>query len=93
MPTISAFMQLLPKNFSSAPYRQTDACVYSVVEGRGRTTVGKVTLEWGPKDAFVIPTWAEHQHFIDEEDAVLFSFSDRGAQEKLGVWREQRAGD
>ncbi|MCZ6475160.1 MAG: gentisate 1,2-dioxygenase [Gammaproteobacteria bacterium] len=90
MPTISAFMQLLPKNFSSAPYRQTDACVYSVVEGRGHTTIGEVTLEWGPKDAFVIPTWAEHQHFIDDEDTVLFSFSDRGVHEKLGVWRDQR---
>ena len=90
MPTISAFMQLLPKNFSSAPYRQTDACVYSVVAGRGRTMIGEVTLEWGPRDTFVIPTWAEHQHFIDDEDTLLFSFSDRGVHEKLGVWREQR---
>lgn len=92
MPTISAFMQLLPKNFSSAPYRQTDACVYSVVEGHGRTSVGEVNLDWGPKDAFVIPTWAEYQHFIGDEDAVLFSFSDRGVHEKLGLWREQPAG-
>jgi gentisate 1,2-dioxygenase len=25
-----------------------------------------------------------------DEDAVLFSFSDRVAQEKLGIWREIR---
>ncbi len=92
IPTISAFMQLLPGKFTSEPYRQTDACVYSVVEGSGRTKIGETTLEWGPKDAFVIPSWAEHQHFVDSEDAVLFSFSDRGIHEKLGIWREQRGG-
>lgn len=90
LPTIAAFLQLLPGGFASEPYRQTDACVYSVVEGHGRTTVGDVTLEWGPKDAFVVPTWAEHRHVVGDGDAVLFSFSDRGVQEKLGLWREQR---
>ena len=25
-----------------------------------------------------------------EEDSVLFSYSDRPVQEKLGLWREQR---
>jgi len=93
MPTLSAFLRLLPKGFSSEPYRQTDACVYSVVEGHGHTTVGDVTLEWGPKDAFVVPTWVEHRHFVGDEDAVLFSYSDRGVQEKLGLWREQRPGE
>jgi len=93
MPTISAFLQLLPKGLCCEPYRQTDACVYSVVEGHGRTIVGDVTLEWGPKDAFVVPTWVEHRHVVEDEDAVLFSFSDRGVQEKLGLWREQRPGD
>ena len=92
LPTITAFLQLLPNGFSSAPYRQTDACVYSVVEGHGRTTVGDTTLEWGPKDAFVVPTWTEHRHFVGDEGAVLFSFSDRGVQEKFGLWREQRPG-
>ncbi len=90
MPTIAAFLQLLPKRVSTEPYRQTDACVYSVVEGHGRTVVGDVTLEWGPRDAFVVPTWAEHRHFVGDEDAVLFSFSDRGVQERLGLWRERR---
>ena len=90
MPTIAAFLQLLPKGYSTERYRQTDACVYSVVEGYGRTVIGDVTLEWGPKDAFVVPTWAEHRHFVGDEDAVLFGFSDRGVQERLGLWRERR---
>ncbi len=90
IPTLSTFIQLLPANFCGAPYRQTDACVYSVVEGYGRTEIGDTVFEWGPKDTFVIPIWAQHRHFAGAEDVVLFSFSDRGLQEKLGLWREQR---
>ncbi|MDP6343653.1 MAG: cupin domain-containing protein, partial [Alphaproteobacteria bacterium] len=73
----------------TAPYRSTDGMVYSVVEGRGRSHVGDEILEWGPRDTFVIPSWQRHRHEVDA-DAVLFSFSDRPIQEKLGLWREDR---
>src|SRR5439155_512396 len=36
MPTIAAFIQLLPKGFRSQAYRSTDGTIYSVVEGEGR---------------------------------------------------------
>ena len=90
IPTLSAFIQLLPAGFDGRTCRQTDACVYSVVEGSGRTEIGDIVLEWGPKDTFTVPIWAQHRHIADDEDVVLFSFSDRGLQEKLGLWREQR---
>ena len=89
MPTMATFMQLLPKGFQTAPYRSTDATVYSVVEGSGRTRVGDVELPWGPRDTFVVPAWRHHHHEADG-DAVLFSFSDRPVQEKLGLWRQDR---
>ncbi|MCZ6860173.1 MAG: gentisate 1,2-dioxygenase [Alphaproteobacteria bacterium] len=92
MPTIATFMQLLPKGFRGTPYCSTDGTVYSVVEGRGRTVVGVQSLEWGKRDIFVIPSWSHHYHEADE-DAVLFSFSDRPVQQKLGLWREQRGND
>ena len=92
MPTIGTFMQLLPKGFKTMHYRSTDGMVYSPVEGRGRTIVNGVALEWGPKDVFVVPAWAHHTHEADA-DAVLFSFSDRPAQQKLGLWREQRGNE
>jgi gentisate 1,2-dioxygenase len=88
MPTIAAFMQLLPKGFRGVGCRATDGAVFSVVEGRGRTRVGDVTFEWGPKDLFVAPSWSSVVHEADE-DAVLFSFSDRPAQKALGLWREE----
>jgi gentisate 1,2-dioxygenase len=89
MPTMGTFMQLLPKDFETAPYRSSDGMVYSVVEGTGRTVVGEETLDWGPRDTFVVPSWMRHYHAANE-DAVLFSFSDRPVHQKLGLWREDR---
>jgi gentisate 1,2-dioxygenase len=94
MPTIGTFMQLLPKGFKTMPYRSTDGTVFSLVEGKGRTTVtgtdGKaMTFEWGPRDTVVVPAWNWCRHDADT-DAVLFSFSDRPVQQKLGLWREMR---
>ena len=88
MPTIAAFMQFLPAGFNGTPYRQTDATIYVVVEGQGRTRIGDETLEWRPRDIFVAPSWAPVAHAADK-DAVLFSLSDRPAQQALGLWREQ----
>lgn len=89
MPTIAAFMQWLPAGFSGESYRGTDATVYTVVEGRGATTVGSVRYEWGPRDVFVLPSWMPVVHDAAEE-SVLFSMSDRAAQQALGLWREER---
>lgn len=89
MPTIGAFMQLLPAGFASAPYRSTDGTVYSVVEGEGETVVGETVIRWKPRDIFVVPSWHAHTHRAASE-AVLFSFSDRPVQEVLSLWREER---
>ena len=89
MPTMGTFIQLLPRGFSSVPYRSTDATVFTVVEGRGRTRVGAEVLEWGPKDVFVAPSWHWLRHEADDE-AVLFSYSDRPVQEKLDLFREEQ---
>ncbi len=89
MPTIATFLQLLPKGFATARYRATDATVFVPVEGRGRTTIDGEVFEWGPRDIFVAPSWKWIEHSADD-DAVLFSYSDRAAQQKLGYWREQR---
>ena len=88
MPTIAAFMQLLPAGFRGTAYRSTDSTIYSVVQGRGRTRIGEDTFNWKARDIFVIPSWYPILHESDTE-AVLFSFSDRPAQKVLGFWREQ----
>lgn len=89
LPTLSAFMQLLPAGFRGETYRSTAAWVYHAVEGSGRTIVGDRILEWGPKDIFVVPAWFPHRHETDGE-SFLYSFSDKGVHQKLGLFRDQR---
>jgi gentisate 1,2-dioxygenase len=90
MPTMGTFIQLLPKGFKTSRYRSTDATVYVAMEGKGRTRIGEETFTWGPKDIFVAPSWKPVVHEAVEGECVLFSFSDRPVQEKIGVWREDR---
>lgn len=89
IPTMAAFLALLPGGMRTAPYRSTESAIYVVAEGSGRSVIGDRTLEWGPRDIFVVPswTWASHE---PRGDAVLFNYSDRAAQQKLGLWREER---
>jgi gentisate 1,2-dioxygenase len=87
-PTIAAFIQLLPARFRGKKYRATDATIYCVIEGRGRTEIGDTAFEWGPRDIFVAPSWKPVAHQAREE-SVLFSFSDRAAQKALGLWRDE----
>jgi gentisate 1,2-dioxygenase len=89
MPTIATFVQLLPSGFATQPYRATDGAVFVAVEGEGETRIGDTVLTWEQHDIFVVPSWAAHTHHAKSE-AVLFSFSDRVVQEKLGLWREAR---
>jgi len=89
MPTISPFLQLLPKGFKTAAYRSTDATVFVCVEGQGRTSIDGQVFEGGPRDIFVVPSWKWVSHEARDE-AVLFSYSDRVAQQKLGLFREDR---
>jgi gentisate 1,2-dioxygenase len=89
MPTIGAFIQLLPKGFRTAPVRSTDGTVYSVVEGEASVKVGGQSFEVAPRDVFVVPSWLPCT-LESRGECVLFSFSDRPAQLALGLWREQR---
>ena len=94
MPTLSAFLQLLPSGFSGARYQSSEGSVYCVVSGRGRVAVGagedNAVIFYKPNDVFAIPSWCAHA-FVATEESVLFSASDRGLQKQLGIWRERRS--
>jgi gentisate 1,2-dioxygenase len=89
MPTMAAMIRLLPKGFSTQPYRSSDSMVFVVAEGRGRIDVEGRRLDFAPRDVLVVPGWLPYV-LQAEDDTVLFSYSDRVAQEKLGFFREQR---
>lgn len=92
IPTIHAAIQLFPSGFHAAPYRSTDGTVFVVIEGSGTSRIGDVSFEWAENDVFVAPSWALQGHYAQSE-SVLFSFSDRAAQQKLGLWRENRGSE
>jgi gentisate 1,2-dioxygenase len=87
LPTMGAYLAMLPKGFKGEPYRATDGTIFVCAEGQGTTTVDGKVLEWGPQDVFVVPSWKHYSHAASKE-SVLFSISDRPAQEALGIWRE-----
>jgi gentisate 1,2-dioxygenase len=89
MPTIAAFIQLLPQRWRSSSYRCTDGTIYSVVEGAGSVSVSGQRFEFEPRDTFVVPSWMPME-LEARSETVLFSFSDRPGQEAMGLWREQR---
>jgi gentisate 1,2-dioxygenase len=93
IPTISTFMQLIPQGMTTREYRATDSTVFVVVEGNGSTRIGDTTFDWAPHDVIVVPSWVDYTHTASSGDAVMFSYSDRGIQEMIGVWRDERAGD
>jgi gentisate 1,2-dioxygenase len=90
-PTMAVFMQWLPKGHAGARYRSTDGTVFCVVEGKGSVEIGETRWPFFLHDIFVAPSW-EFYRLRADSDCVLFSYSDRAAQEALGFWREETPG-
>jgi gentisate 1,2-dioxygenase len=88
-PTMAVYVQLLPSGFKGRRYRATDGTVFCVVEGHGRLSCGDARFDFAARDIFVVPSWQRYELEAGVE-CVLFSYSDRAAQEALGFWR---AGD
>lgn len=89
MPTIAAFSQLLPANFTTRPYRCTDGTVYVCLSGSAEAIVEGKKFRLEENDVVVVPSWQQH-HFTSTSETILFSFSDRPVQQALGLWRELR---
>jgi gentisate 1,2-dioxygenase len=94
MPTVSAHCRLIPKGKTTLPRRSTDGTIFVVVEGSGTMRVRGVSSadhKLGLKDVVVVPSW--HEVVIEaDEELVLFGLSDKAAQEKLKLYREERVG-
>ena len=88
MPSIGAFVQLLPAGFRGGACRCTDGTVFHCIEGGGSVSVDSERLAFSARDTFVVPAWCAHRLDADG-DTVLFSFSNRPVQQALGLWRER----
>jgi gentisate 1,2-dioxygenase len=85
--TISCFARLVPAGNATRPMRSTDGMIHVVVEGSGMLKVDDHEFTLRPGEICVTPAWSERS-IIADSDVVLFSYSDRAAQQKLTLWRE-----
>ncbi len=93
MPTMACYVQRLRPGKRTAAHRHTPNTVYHVIEGQGCTIVDGQRLEWGDKDIFIVPGWAEHEHINESpnQPAYLFSYTDGPVFKALRLYREQAA--
>jgi gentisate 1,2-dioxygenase len=77
--------------FQTRPMRSTDGMVMAVADGRGTLQIADRSFAFSSRDIHAIPGW-NWRSFKASEDCFLFFFSDRVAQEKLGLFREERRG-
>lgn len=89
MPMIAAWLQHVPKGFETKEMRSTDGQTLIVVEGEVEIEVGDKTFTAGESDVISIPSWYWNR-IRGSKDAIIFHFSDRSAQEKLAIYREER---
>lgn len=88
--TACALQRLLPGE-AGASHRHTSSTIYHVVKGAGSTTIDGRTFEWSRADTLVVPSWAVHRHANSsaQDEAVLFSMSDKPVLEALNLYREE----
>ena len=90
MPTIAAFIQLLPKGFRTQPYRSHRR--HDLLGGRGQGHA-RASAARASTSSRATPSSCRPGCRCELEangETVLFSFSDRPGQEAMGLWREKR---
>jgi gentisate 1,2-dioxygenase len=89
--TISCWATLIRSGAQTQAHRHSTSTIYHVAKGRGASIIGGTRFDWEQGDTFVVPNWAYHEHFNPDanEDAVLFSASDRPLFDAFGWYREQ----
>jgi gentisate 1,2-dioxygenase len=88
MPTIAAWLSHLPKGFETKPLRATDGQTVVVVQGEIEVEAGDKSFRATEGDVIAMPSWVWRKYRASK-DAITFTFSDRSAQEKLGLYREE----
>jgi gentisate 1,2-dioxygenase len=88
--TIACEIQLLRPHEKTRLHRHSSHSIYHVFKGMGRTAVGDELLEWSQRDCFSIPCWKWHGHEnVSDDEAILFSITDRPLKEALGFYWEE----
>jgi gentisate 1,2-dioxygenase len=82
-------MMLRPGQTDRPPLRSCSS-VFHVVGGQGTSMINGQKHEWGPKDTFSAPVFAEVEHKAsDKTPAFLVRIHDAPMQERLGYYEER----
>jgi gentisate 1,2-dioxygenase len=88
--TFSCQIQLLRAHEKTRSHRHTSTTVYHAFRGQGMTKISANEFDWEQGDIFVVPPWQWHSHENSaNEDAILFSITDKPSTEALGLYREE----
>jgi gentisate 1,2-dioxygenase len=85
---MALYMERLRAGERMGAYRTTASRQYCVVEGRGRSVIAGLEVQWSRGDVFVAPCWSLQEHSA-EIDSVLFVMTDEPLQRYLGFYRTQ----
>ncbi len=73
--------------------RSTSNAICCVAEGSGETTVGDTMVRWKRHDIFTLPKGNWFKHKSMDQTARLFVVSDRDLMARLGLLRDECAGE
>jgi len=71
MPAMGIHVQRWETGFASRPYRSTANQCFVVTCGRGTSTIGAESFEWGFGDTFLAPCWTRVEHRAAETATVV----------------------
>jgi gentisate 1,2-dioxygenase len=90
LPTMSCRVQMIRKGEKLRAKRVAGSSIFLVKQGSGRSMIEGKRFDWEKGDIVALPSWARHDYAnTGNEDAILFSISDRPVLEALGFYREE----
>ncbi|MEX0317074.1 MAG: cupin domain-containing protein [Ruegeria sp.] len=88
LPALGFTAMMLQAGQTHAPPLRSSSFAFHVVRGEGETVVNGKVIQWGPKDTFTAPVFADISHSAGTE-AFLIRIHDRPLQDKLGYYEER----
>ncbi|MEL6233053.1 MAG: cupin domain-containing protein [Pseudomonadota bacterium] len=88
LPALGFTAMMLAAGQSDAPPLRSISSAFHVVRGKGVSIINGERFEWGPKDTFTAPIFAEITHRAEDE-SFLVRVHDRPLQEKLRYYEER----
>ena len=88
--TLGFTAMMLRQSQTLCPPLRSSSSVFHVVSGRGTSTVNGQKHNWGPKDTFSAPVFANIEHQATGDDlAFLVRIHDAPMQQRLGYYEER----